>query len=100
MCELTVYLNPQGYGFDIALLVLSSPITTITQFTKLPIDPAVSTTRAPTTTRTTTRGACSCTYPTVARKQKDSRAEDLLRAFSTYANAPAVIAGWGETSQG
>ncbi|XP_032782705.2 trypsin [Daphnia magna] len=134
-------------GFDVAVMLLNSPITTI-ELTKLPTDSAIATTIAPptttrppttrrttamrttsrrttsrrttsrrttlrrttsrrttsrrTTARRTTKAPCSCTCPPATVRQKvqpKTQAVDS-RAFSTYENEPAVIAGWGTTSSG
>ncbi|KAK4010282.1 hypothetical protein OUZ56_019428 [Daphnia magna] len=103
-------------GFDVAVMLLNSPITTIA-LTKLPTDSAIATTIRPTTTRRTTtrrtttrrtttrpttKPSCSCTCPPATVRQKvqpKTQAVDS-RAFSTYENEPAVIAGWGTTSSG
>ena len=107
---------------DIALLVLSSPVTTITPV-KLPTDSQVitvkpttktttkTTTTKTTTTKTTTRKPTT-TMKTTTRKlttakplccafhTRKSASPVFMRAFSTYANSPAVIAGWGSTTIG
>ena len=96
---------------DVALLVLSSPVAANSSFLKLPTDPAVATTLKPAATTTgkpmsTTKSptACSCTCPTtkpaVVNGQTTKKPAALLRAFSTYTNVTAIIAGWGTTSSG
>ncbi|XP_057368852.1 trypsin alpha-4-like [Daphnia carinata] len=111
-------------GFDVAVMVLTSPVTTLA-FGKLPTDSAVSTQSPTTTTKTTTttkpvtttktttttkpmtttkptttKPSCSCTCsPATVKQRVQERAENVeSRAFSTYANAAAVVAGWGTTS--
>ena len=95
---------------DVALLVLSSPVAANSRFLQLPTDPAVATTLKPAATTTgkpmsTTKSptACSCTCPTTKPSVvngKTTKKPAALKAFSTYTNVTAIIAGWGTTSSG
>ncbi|XP_046459164.1 trypsin Blo t 3-like isoform X2 [Daphnia pulex] len=116
--------NPRNNDNDVALLVLSSPVAANSSFLNLPTDQAATTLKPTTgkpTTMTTTKPittkapACSCTCPTTTTKKpvttkttkkpvavtvKTTKKPAVLRAFSTYTNVSAIIAGWGTTSFG
>ena len=114
---------------DIALLVLSSPVTNVTPVT-FPVDSQmISSTVKPTTTKPTTTTSKTTTpkttttktskptttnsKPTTTTKKTTSTCkpckpgcypteplEPFMRGYSTYANSPAVITGWGISSSG
>nr|CAH0110384.1 unnamed protein product [Daphnia galeata] len=109
---------------DIAMLVLSSPVANVTPVT-FPVDsPVISSTVRPTSSKPTTTKPTTTTSKTTTRKPPTTMKTTtgkittitgkpcscstlfpprtsspvLMRAFSTYANSVAVIAGWGTGS--
>ena len=109
---------------DIALLVLSSPVTNVTPVT-FPVDsPVISSTVRPTSSKpTTTKPTTTTSKTTTTRKPPttmktttgkittitgkpcscstfppQTSSPVFITGFSTYANSVAVIAGWGTGS--
>jgi hypothetical protein len=89
-----------------AMLVLSSPVTTVTPVTFPTDSSAISSTVKP-TTKTTTKKPTTTTKKTT-RTCKPGKPgcfsieplEPFVRGYSTYYLSPAIITGWGRTSSG